>query len=91
MGGNSPDTNQVVNKTQGRFYFAHPYASWERGANENTNGLIRHYFPKYRDFSTITQQEIDIAMERLNNRPRKRLGFLTPSQVFFKSVVALQI
>ena len=73
------------------FYFAHPYASWERGTNENTNGLIRQYFPKHRDFTTITQQEIDVAMQRLNNRPRKRLGFQTPSQVFFKSGVALQI
>jgi IS30 family transposase len=73
------------------FYFAHPYSSWERGTNENTNGLIRQYFPKNRDFTTITQQEIDTAMERLNNRPRKRLGYLTPNQVFFKSGVALQI
>ena len=72
------------------FYFAHPYSSWERGTNENTNGLIRQYFPKNRDFTTITQQEINTAMERLNNRPRKRLGFLTPNQVFFKSGVALQ-
>jgi len=71
------------------FYFAHPYASWERGTNENTNGLIRQYFPKNRDFTTITQQEIDTAMERLNNRPRKRLGYQTPNQVFFKSGVAL--
>ncbi|MDE3207674.1 MAG: IS30 family transposase [Pseudomonadota bacterium] len=71
------------------FYFAHPYASWERGTNENTNGLIRQYFPKERDFTTITQQEIDMAMERLNNRPRKRLGYQTPNQVFFKSGVAL--
>jgi len=73
------------------FYFAHPYASWERGTNENTNGLIRQYFPKERDFTTITQQEIDMAMERLNNRPRKRLGYQTPNQVFFKSGVALRI
>lgn len=72
------------------FYFAHPYASWERGTNENTNGLIRQYFPKHRDFTTITQQEINLAMERLNNRPRKRLEYQTPAQVFFKSGVALQ-
>lgn len=73
------------------FYFAHPYASWERGTNENTNGLIRQYFPKDRDFTTISQKEIDMAMNRLNNRPRKRLGYLTPAQVFFKhSGVALQ-
>jgi IS30 family transposase len=73
------------------FYFAHPYSSWERGTNEKTNGLIWQYFPKNRDFTTITQQEIDTAMERLNNRPRKRLGYQTPNQVFFKSGVALQI
>jgi IS30 family transposase len=72
------------------FYFAHPYSSWERGTNENTNGLIRQHFPKNRDFTTITQQEIDTAMERLNNRPRKRLGYQRSNQVFFKSGVALQ-
>lgn len=82
---------EIAKKLRADFYFAHPYASWERGTNENTNGLIRQYFPKERDFTTITQQEIDTAMERLNNRPRKRLGYLTPNQVFFKSGVALQI
>jgi IS30 family transposase len=81
---------EVSRQLRADFYFAHPYASWERGTNENTNGLIRQYFPKDRDFTTITQQEIDMAMERLNNRPRKRLGYQTPSQVFFKSGVALQ-
>lgn len=84
--------HEVISKQlKADFYFAHPYASWERGTNENTNGLIRQYFPKGRDFTTITQQEISAVMERLNNRPRKRLGFQTPSQVFFKSGVALQI
>ncbi len=81
----------VAEQLQADFYFAHPYASWERGTNENTNGLIRQYFPKDRDFTTITQKEIDMAMERLNTRPRKRLGYQTPSQVFFKSGVALHI
>jgi IS30 family transposase len=81
---------EIANRLKADFYFAHPYSSWERGTNENTNGLIRQYFPKNRDFTTITQQEIDIAMERLNNRPRKRLGYKTPNQVFFKSGVALQ-
>jgi IS30 family transposase len=66
-----------------RFYFAHPYASWERGLNENTNGLIRQYFPKGRNFTTITEQEIQHAMNKLNNRPRKCLGMKTPNQVFF--------
>ncbi|MDP6433028.1 MAG: IS30 family transposase [Candidatus Scalindua sp.] len=65
------------------FYFAHPYSSWERGTNENTNGLIRQYFPKNRDFRTITDKEIIHAMKRLNNRPRKRLGYKTPNEVFF--------
>ncbi|KXS32040.1 MAG: integrase [Candidatus Gallionella acididurans] len=82
---------EIANKLKADFYFAHPYSSWERGTNENTNGLIRQYFPKNRDFTTITQQEIDTAMERLNNRPRKRLGYQTPNQVFFKSGVALHI
>lgn len=74
-----------------KFYFAHPYASWERGLNENTNGLIRQYFPKQHDFTTITQRQIDRAMDRLNNRPRKTLGIKTPNQVFFgiKPSVAL--
>jgi len=65
------------------FYFAHPYASWERGLNENTNGLIRQYFPKGCDFTTITQSDIQKAMDKLNNRPRKCLGMKTPNQVFF--------
>ncbi len=81
---------EIASKLKADFYFAHPYSSWERGTNENTNGLIRQYFPKNRDFTTITQQEIDMAMERLNSRPRMRLGYQTPSQVFFKSGVALQ-
>ena len=65
------------------FYFAHPYSSYERGTNENTNGLIRQYFPKDRDFRTITDKEIIHATKRLNNRPRKRLGYKTPNEVFF--------
>jgi len=65
------------------FYFAHPYSSWERGLNENTNGLIRQYFPKKHDFTTITEKDISMVMSKLNNRPRKCLGFKTPNQVFF--------
>lgn len=80
----------IAKSLRADFYFAHPYASWERGSNENTNGLIRQYFPKNRDFTTVTQQEINTAMHRLNNRPRKRLGFLSPNQVFFELAVALQ-
>ena len=73
------------------FYFARPYASWERGLNENTNGLVRQYFPKKSDFSKITGRQVELVAERLNNRPRKALGYKTPNEVFFKqSLVALQ-
>ena len=72
----------IANKLDAEFYFAHPYASWERGLNENTNGLIRQYFPKNRDFATIAQSEINKVMDKLNNRPRKCLGIKTPNQVF---------
>lgn len=68
---------------QAEFYFAHPYASWERGLNENTNGLIRQYFPKHYDFTTITSKDLDHVMHKLNNRPRKCLGMQTPNQVYF--------
>ena len=65
------------------FFFAYPYAFWERGLNENTNGLIRQYFPKDCDFTTINARDIQRAMDKLNNRPRKCLGMRTPNQVFF--------
>jgi len=74
---------QIAKRLKCDFYFAHPYSSYERGTNENTNGLIRQYFPKNRDFRTITDKEIIHAMKRLNNRPRKRLGYKTPNEVFF--------
>ena len=64
-------------------YFAHPYHSWERGLNENTNGLIRQFFPKGKDLSEVTDADIQRVMDKLNNRPRKCLGFKTPNQVFF--------
>ena len=68
------------------FYFAHPYASWERGTNENTNGLIRQYLPKERDLTTLTTQEEIMIMDRLNLRPRKCLDFSTPFEVFFSLI-----
>ena len=74
---------RVAQALEADFYFARPYASWQRGTNENTNGLIREYFPKGSDFVPITQKAIDDAIEKLNSRPRKRLGFLPPRQVFF--------
>ena len=69
---------------QARIYFAHPYASWERGLNENTNGLVRQYFPKKYEFARITDQDLQQVEDRLNNRPRKTLGYRTPNEVFFK-------
>ena len=61
-------------------YFANPYCSWERGANENVNGLIRQYFPKGTGFSDVTDVEIEAVMERLNNRPRETCGFKSPNE-----------
>jgi IS30 family transposase len=67
-----------------QFYFAHPYHSWERGANENLNGLIRQYIPKKTNFADISDQFIADIQDKLNNRPRKRLNFKSPNQTFLK-------
>ena len=72
----------LAEKLQAKIFFAHPYSSWERGTNENTNGLIRQYFPKGMDFSSITDDQIAFVKERLNARPRKCLDFLAPAMVF---------
>ncbi len=71
------------------FFFAHPYAAWERGTNENLNGLVRQYFPKQTDFSTLTDEDVELVTDRLNNRPRKTLEFRTPNEIFFNKTVAL--
>lgn len=65
-----------------KIYRAHPYHSWERGSNENWNGLLRQFFPKGSPFATITQIEVERAVKLLNDRPRKRLGYATPREVF---------
>lgn len=67
-------------KTGMLVYFAHPYSSWERGTNENTNGLIRRFFPKGTDFNKISKQQLKIAQNKLNNRPRKVLNYKTPAE-----------
>jgi IS30 family transposase len=64
-----------------RCYFARPYASWQRGANEQVNGLVRRYFPKGTDFSKITDEQVAWVESRINNRPRKCLGYKTPIEV----------
>ncbi len=63
-------------------YFAHPYHAWERGTNENTNGLLRQYLPKDTDLSQVTNAQLQSHVRQLNHRPRKCLGFQTPSEVF---------
>lgn len=82
---------RIADILQADVYFAHPYSSWERGANENMNGLVRQYFPKKRSFAAIKDQDIDHVTERLNNRPRKCLGFKTPNQVFFNHSVVVAL
>ena len=62
-------------------YFAHPYSSWERGTNENTNGLIRRFLPKGTDFRTVSEKQLKDIQNNLNNRPRKVLGFRTPNEM----------
>ena len=87
---------RIAGTLDAKFFFAHPYASWERGVNESMNGLIRQFFPKKMRFESITCQDLECAMHRLNHHPRKCLGFKTPHEVFMKhlhfrhSAVALQ-
>ena len=66
-----------------KMYFAHPYCSWERGLNENHNGLLRQYFPKAMSLAGVTQDQVDEAVYALNHRPRKCLGWRTPHEVFY--------
>ena len=73
---------EIAKELDASGYFAHPYHSWERGLNENTNGLIRQFFPKGKDLSEVTDAEVQEVMDKLNDRPRKCLGFKTPNQVF---------
>lgn len=70
------------------FYFARPYHSWERGLNENTNGLLRQYWPKSTDFKGVTNREVRRVVNKLNNRPRKTLGFKTPAQLMHNHLAA---
>ncbi len=70
--------------TAATFYFATPYHSWERGTVENTNGLIRQYLPKRASMAELTQRDCTRIAQRLNRRPRKRLGFRTPEECYEK-------
>lgn len=81
-GSEMSNYEEIETATGAKLYFANPYHSWERGTNENTNGLLRFYFPKQMSFAHLKQQDIDAAVKELNTRPRKRLGYKTPEQVF---------
>ena len=71
----------ITQKTGMKIYFAHPYSSWERGTNENTNGLIRRYLPKGTDFNQIDENKLLLIQHKLNNRPRKIIGYKTPKEI----------
>ena len=72
----------IARKLQTKVYFAEPYQAWQRGLNEQVNGLIRQYLPKQTDLRYVTDDQLRFIMNRLNHRPRKTLGFKTPYEVF---------
>ena len=80
---------RIARALEATTYFAHPYSSWERGINENTNGLLRQFFPKQTDFRKISWQQVTEAVDLLNNRPRKTRGYQTPNQLFNNHFVPL--
>lgn len=83
-GGENKEYEKVEKELGIKVFYAHPYHSWERGSNENCNGLLRRFFPKGTDWSKITDEEIAKAEYLINTRPRKRLKGQTPAEVFFK-------
>jgi IS30 family transposase len=85
--GNENVQHRLIEKAkQMPVYFAHPYSPWERGTNEQTNGLLRRYFPKGTDFRKVTERQLKKAVSLINQRPRKSLNYRTPEAVFFKAV-----
>lgn len=82
-GGEFAAHRTITQKLQAAVYFAHPYAAWERGTNENTNGLVRQYLPKGTAFDAVTDADLERIMHRLNTRPRKCLDYQTPAEVFY--------
>jgi transposase, IS30 family len=83
------DHKTIAEQLGAEVYFAHPYSSWERGINENTNGLIRQYFPKGTDFNGLDERDIQHVMDKLNNRPRKTRNYKTPNEIFLGQSVDL--
>ena len=82
---------KVTAALKAEFYFPPPHHPWERGSNENTNGLIREYFPKSTNFAMISEEEIQAVFQKLNFRPRKCLGFKTPFEVFYNLSLLLHL
>ena len=80
-GSEMAEHKKLTKQTGMQVYFAHPYSAWERGTNENTNGLIRRYFPKGTDFNNVTEDQLKTVQDKLNNRPRKILGYKTPEEL----------
>jgi IS30 family transposase len=70
-------------------YFADPYSSWQRGLNENTNGLLRQYWPKATNFKGVKKKEVASVIFQLNNRPRKKLRYKTPAELMEKHMAAI--
>lgn len=90
-GSENQKWDEFERRTGMQSFFAHPYHFWERGANENVNGLIRDFFPKKTNFSKVSDQELQAVEDNLNNRPRKRLGWLTPMEVLAKELEKLNM
>ena len=82
---------EVENRLELTAYFADPYSSWQRGTNENTNGLLRQYIPKGMDLTDLKDHELESYTRKLNNRPRKCLNYRTPAEVYHQRSVALQM
>lgn len=88
-GSEFADFHNIEKELETIVYFAEPHKPWQRGTNENTNDMLRFFFPKGFDFHSITQDDVDFVVELLNNRPRKCLGWLSPAEFFFENSVAL--